>query len=133
MSQKVKDKFTSKMNGELTVQSFIKKTFDILEVSLSQFIIEKKEQKYSDFVCWSEDGTSILIKNPTEFAQKVLPIYFKHNNLTSFVRQVLHLCSSLITSSTCIIFIKRRVRLDNKCILMNFFREEEGIVVCLVL
>ena len=30
----------------------------------------------------------IIIKKPLEFADEVLPLYFKHNNLASFIRQV---------------------------------------------
>jgi hypothetical protein len=40
-------------------------------------------------VCsWGRDGTTILIQGINDFEQKVLPGYFKHNNYTSFVRQL---------------------------------------------
>lgn len=38
--------------------------------------------------CWGRDGTTILIQGISDFEQKVLPGYFKHNNYTSFVRQL---------------------------------------------
>ncbi|KAK9704131.1 Flocculation suppression protein [Basidiobolus ranarum] len=39
-------------------------------------------------ISWSKTGTTFLVHEPTEFSKKVLPIYFKHNNWQSFVRQL---------------------------------------------
>jgi len=50
------------------------------------WILVTKEE-YQSFVSWSETGDSFIIWNPTEFAN-VLPKYFKHSNLTSFIRQL---------------------------------------------
>jgi hypothetical protein len=63
--------------GDEVVPAFLRKSFEILE-----------DEKYADIVCWSDDGSSLIIKNPLEFSQRILPQYFKHNNLTSFVRQL---------------------------------------------
>jgi hypothetical protein len=60
-----------------SVPSFIRKTYEILE-----------ENKFPEYIDWNPEGTAIVIKMPSEFSQKVLPAYFKHNNLTSFVRQL---------------------------------------------
>lgn len=40
-----------------------------------------------DLISWSDDGKSFLITDPTKFAQE-LSKYFKHNNLSSFIRQL---------------------------------------------
>ena len=37
---------------------------------------------------WSEDGNTFLVKDPEQFAKIVIPRYFKHNNFSSFVRQL---------------------------------------------
>lgn len=41
-----------------------------------------------NLVCWSEYGESFRIVDRTKFAQEVLPHYFKHDNLRSFIRQL---------------------------------------------
>jgi len=76
-TNKPKEKHKGKNASEDSIPSFIRKTYEILE-----------EGKHADVIHWSEDGTAIIINNPTEFAQRVLPAYFKHNNLTSFIRQL---------------------------------------------
>jgi len=62
---------------EKSVPKFLRKVFHILE-----------ENKHNEYVSWSHDGEAIVIKKPIEFAEKVLPCFFKHNNLASFVRQL---------------------------------------------
>jgi hypothetical protein len=44
--------------------------------------------KYADYIVWDDDGRSFFIKNDEEFQKDVLPILFKHQNLSSFVRQL---------------------------------------------
>jgi hypothetical protein len=77
ISKTNKDKIKSKTHAPDSVPSFIRKTYDILE-----------ERKFPEVIDWNPEGTALVIKKPSEFCQKVLPAYFKHNNLTSFVRQL---------------------------------------------
>jgi len=78
MTSKIKqDKLKSKTHSQDSIPSFIRKTYDILE-----------ERKFPEVIDWNPEGTALVIKKPSEFCQKVLPAYFKHNNLTSFVRQL---------------------------------------------
>lgn len=74
---KAKVRSPSKKSPKNTVSAFIAKTYEILE-----------DHKFPEIIDWDFEGTSIVIKKPLEFAQQVLPIYFKHQNLTSFVRQL---------------------------------------------
>ena len=39
-------------------------------------------------ICWSDEGKSFLIRDQTEFAKSLLPYYYKHSNMASFVRQL---------------------------------------------
>ena len=77
MTTNINDKNKNKARPNDIVSSFIRKTYELLE-----------DQRFPEIVDWNSEGTAIVIKKPTEFGQKVLPTYFKHNNLTSFVRQL---------------------------------------------
>jgi hypothetical protein len=59
------------------VPKFLKKIFSILE-----------ENQFNEYVSWNDDGSAMIIKKPTDFANMVLPKFFKHNNFSSFIRQL---------------------------------------------
>lgn len=44
--------------------------------------------KNSDLIRWSEDGKKFIVLDEDEFAKKLIPEMFKHNNYASFVRQL---------------------------------------------
>lgn len=58
--------------------NFLMKLYKILETNEFKQIIE-----------WGENGRFFVVKNLNEFTQKVLPNFYKHNNFSSFVRQVI--------------------------------------------
>ncbi|XP_066533733.1 heat shock factor protein 2 isoform X2 [Hoplias malabaricus] len=39
-------------------------------------------------ICWSQEGNSFLVLDEQRFAKEILPKFFKHNNMASFVRQL---------------------------------------------
>jgi len=41
-----------------------------------------------DIARWSDDGKCIVIQDPEAFAAKIIPNFFKHSNLPSFIRQL---------------------------------------------
>ena len=41
-----------------------------------------------NLICWTDDGNSFTIKNQGEFTKTLLPYYYKHSNMASFVRQL---------------------------------------------
>jgi hypothetical protein len=57
--------------------SFLTKTYSLLNNPSLLHIVR-----------WSEDGTSFSIISSVNFCEAVLPLYFKHNNLASFIRQL---------------------------------------------
>ena len=41
-----------------------------------------------DVITWDSQGRAVIIKDPSRFSAELLPKYFNHSNLFSFVRQV---------------------------------------------
>uniref|UniRef100_A0A670XN49 HSF-type DNA-binding domain-containing protein n=1 Tax=Pseudonaja textilis TaxID=8673 RepID=A0A670XN49_PSETE len=41
-----------------------------------------------DVISWSRNGQNFCILDEQRFAKELLPKYFKHNNLSSFIRQL---------------------------------------------
>ncbi|XAR66214.1 hypothetical protein NMG60_11012363 [Bertholletia excelsa] len=56
---------------------FLTKTYQLVD-----------DRSIDDVISWNEDGSTFIVWNPTEFAKDLLPKYFKHNNFSSFVRQL---------------------------------------------
>ncbi|XP_077542083.1 uncharacterized protein LOC144154876 isoform X1 [Haemaphysalis longicornis] len=47
-----------------------------------------EDEKCNNLISWSSNGQSFIIHNQTQFAKELLPLYFKHNNMASFIRQL---------------------------------------------
>lgn len=56
---------------------FLSKTYDLVD-----------DPAIDDVVSWNDSGASFVVWDPAEFARAVLPRHFKHNNFSSFVRQL---------------------------------------------
>jgi heat shock transcription factor, other eukaryote len=56
---------------------FLTKTYQLVE-----------DPAVDDVISWNEDGSAFVVWRPAEFARDILPTYFKHNNFSSFVRQL---------------------------------------------
>ncbi|KAF9116807.1 stress-responsive transcription factor hsf1 [Mortierella sp. AM989] len=46
------------------------------------------DEASNNLIKWSDDGQSFLVLRHVDFAKEVLPKFFKHNNFSSFVRQL---------------------------------------------
>nr|GMD03087.1 heat stress transcription factor A-4C [Ipomoea batatas] len=56
---------------------FIAKTYEMVDDSSTDSIVS-----------WSQNNKSFVVWNPPEFARDLLPRFFKHNNFSSFIRQL---------------------------------------------
>lgn len=56
---------------------FLTKTYELVD-----------DPEADDLISWSDGGSTFIVWRPAEFARDVLPKYFKHNNFSSFVRQL---------------------------------------------
>ncbi|XP_076951636.1 heat stress transcription factor A-5-like [Bidens hawaiensis] len=65
------------MDGTQGPAPFLLKTYDMVDDSVTD-----------EIVSWSTKGNSFVVWNPPEFARHLLPTYFKHNNFSSFIRQL---------------------------------------------
>lgn len=63
---------------------FLTKTYQLVDDPTTDHIVS-----------WGEDHTTFVVWRPPEFARDLLPNYFKHNNFSSFVRQLnTYVCNS---------------------------------------
>ncbi|CAO2825767.1 unnamed protein product [Amaranthus hypochondriacus] len=56
---------------------FLTKTYDLVE-----------ETSTNNIISWSKGNNSFIVWDPQSFSINLLPKYFKHNNFSSFVRQL---------------------------------------------
>ncbi|KAH7387522.1 hypothetical protein KP509_16G026800 [Ceratopteris richardii] len=60
-----------------TPAPFLSKTYDLVD-----------SHDTNSTISWSTEGTSFIVWNPVELCKNLLSCYFKHNNFSSFVRQL---------------------------------------------
>lgn len=60
-----------------SIPPFLSKTFDLVE-----------DPALDSVISWGGRGQSFVVWDPLEFARLILPRNFKHNNFSSFVRQL---------------------------------------------
>ncbi|KAL8520808.1 hypothetical protein ACS0TY_011382 [Phlomoides rotata] len=46
------------------------------------------DESTNDLISWTESNDSFMIRDESKFSSQLLPKYFKHNNFSSFVRQL---------------------------------------------
>ncbi|KAA8515264.1 hypothetical protein F0562_018506 [Nyssa sinensis] len=74
---------------------FLSKTYDLLE---EEDEIDRRSEALDNgstesvsrrrIVSWNAEGNGFVVWSPAEFSELMLPRYFKHNNFSSFIRQL---------------------------------------------
>ncbi|XP_060907323.1 heat shock factor protein 2 isoform X1 [Labrus mixtus] len=65
------------MKHNSNVPAFLTKLWTLVE-----------DENTNEFICWSQEGNSFLVLDEQHFAKEILPKFFKHNNMASFIRQL---------------------------------------------
>lgn len=74
------------------------------------------------FFFFPQEGNSFLVLDEQRFAKEILPKFFKHNNMASFIRQ-LNMCkTALITSSWFVLMAKGAHKFCHESVLCSGFR-----------
>ncbi|KAK2723751.1 heat shock factor protein-like isoform X2 [Artemia franciscana] len=63
-------------------------TFSNVPAFLAKLWKLVEDLETDDLICWSDSGASFYIRNQALFARQLLPLYYKHNNMASFIRQL---------------------------------------------
>jgi hypothetical protein len=71
------DEDGSKSRNGLQPGRFLTSTYEMVD-----------EKANAAYVGWNAEGDTLVIRHLHEFAEKVLPKYFKHKNASSFIRQL---------------------------------------------
>jgi len=80
---------------------FLIKTYDMVADSTTD-----------EIVSWSQNKTSFVVWNPPEFARVLLPAFFKHNNFSSFIRQLnTYVCSLSLFAFLIFVLIPLLIRI----------------------
>jgi hypothetical protein len=76
---------------------FLAKTYEMVDDPSSDPIVS-----------WSKSNKSFVVWNPPEFARVLLPRFFKHNNFSSFIRQLntyVRIIDFIVDVNYCFVFI----------------------------
>ncbi|KAL9224249.1 hypothetical protein vseg_000307 [Gypsophila vaccaria] len=76
-SKPEKNELQELLGGSQTTPPFLRKTYEMVQ-----------NPETDDVVSWGSGGISFVVWDPFRFSTELLPMFFKHSNFSSFVRQL---------------------------------------------
>ncbi|KAL0314861.1 UNVERIFIED_CONTAM: Heat stress transcription factor B-4 [Sesamum angustifolium] len=113
------------LDSQKTVPApFLTKTYQLVDDPTTDHIVS-----------WGEDDATFVVWRPPEFARDLLPNYFKHNNFSSFVRQLntyvmMIFYSQFPDTRTDYIYGFRKIVPDRWEFANEFFKKGEKHLLC---
>jgi len=87
------------------------------------------EESLENIISWTAEGDSFIIKDCSAFSEQVLPKYFRHNNFSSFVRQLNMYDFKKIKTEHNIIFSHRLFKKNKRNLLKYIHRQTSELYV----
>ncbi|KAF2307577.1 hypothetical protein GH714_029876 [Hevea brasiliensis] len=97
---------------ENPIPPFLSKTYDLVN-----------DQTLDPIISWGNTGESFVVWDPVEFARVILPRNFKHNNFSSFVRQLNTYVESSMDKACMLLYEMDMVDLRRFCLQMIVISE----------
>ncbi|XP_050372691.1 heat stress transcription factor A-1d [Argentina anserina] len=102
----------STSSGDASVAPFLRKCYEMVD-----------DEETDSIISWSDSNDSFVIKDITQFSVLMLPKYFKHNNFSSFMRQ-LNIYGFRKIDSDRYVFANEGFIRGQKHLLKNIFRRK---------
>eukprot|EP00177_Eucheuma_denticulatum_P003031 GFKZ01005452.1.p1 GENE.GFKZ01005452.1~~GFKZ01005452.1.p1 ORF type:complete len:437 (+),score=39.15 GFKZ01005452.1:471-1781(+) len=101
-----------KETHELTMDADLKKYAKLLTPFIYKLYCLVNDDSTNALCEWANGGNAFIVHDPVTFSAKILPRYFKHNQFSSFVRQLNKYSFHKLTPGACIFghthFLKNR-------------------------
>ena len=97
------------------ISLFLTKTYEFVD-----------DPSYDRIVAWKDDGRGFVVKDVYKFCDQILQKYFKHNNFSSFTRQLNYYSFKTLNVHNEKAFYHESFQRGNKMLLANIQRKKKA-------